>query len=227
MINVGVLGATGAVGQRFVQLLANHPWFNLECVMASERSAGKEYRNAVNWRLDTPMPENIGSLKVKPVGVESSKGLDIVFSALPADLATTVERDIANAGVCVCSNASSHGKVVIAGAELYNAIKAASLVSDKIAFGINPDNETFYMEADGDTDHINLEIKAADLKTFIPAEARSLFSLDYLKDMGRVMSKAEEVEIFLGKDHPVKFVFTIAGGEGKVEYLLAPRIESD
>ncbi len=108
MINVGVLGATGAVGQRFVQLLANHPWFNLECVMASERSAGKEYRNAVNWRLDTPMPENIGSLKVKPVGVESSKGLDIVFSALPADLATTVERDIANAGVCVCSNASSH-----------------------------------------------------------------------------------------------------------------------
>ncbi|MBQ4414666.1 MAG: DNA polymerase sliding clamp [Methanomicrobium sp.] len=119
------------------------------------------------------------------------------------------------------------GKVVIAGAELNNAIKAASLVSDKIAFGINPDNETFYMEADGDTDHINLEIKAADLKTFIPAEARSLFSLDYLKDMGRVMSKAEEVEIFLGKDHPVKFVFTIAGGEGKVEYLLAPRIESD
>ncbi|MBR6448101.1 MAG: DNA polymerase sliding clamp, partial [Methanomicrobium sp.] len=62
---------------------------------------------------------------------------------------------------------------------------------------------------------------------FIPAEARSLFSLDYLKDMGRVMSRAEEVEIHIGKDHPVKFVFSIAGGEGKVEYLLAPRIESD
>ena len=119
------------------------------------------------------------------------------------------------------------GKVVISGAALNNAIKAASVVSDKIAFGINPEKQTFYMEADGDTDHINLEIKSTDLKTFIPAEARSLFSLDYLKDMGRVMSKAEEVEIHIGKDHPVKFVFSIAGGEGKVEYLLAPRIESD
>ena len=119
------------------------------------------------------------------------------------------------------------GKVVISGAALNNAIKAASVVSDKIAFGINPEKQTFYMEADGDTDHINLEIKSTDLKTFIPAEARSLFSLDYLKDMGRVMSRAEEVEIHIGKDHPVKFVFSIAGGEGKVEYLLAPRIESD
>jgi proliferating cell nuclear antigen len=119
------------------------------------------------------------------------------------------------------------GKVVISGSELNNAIKAAALVSDKIAFGINPEKGTFYMEADGDTDHINLEIKGSDLKSFTPAEARSLFSLDYLKDMGRVMSRAEEVEIQIGVDHPVKFGFSIAGGNGKVEYLLAPRIEAD
>ncbi|MBN2734698.1 MAG: DNA polymerase sliding clamp [Methanomicrobiaceae archaeon] len=119
------------------------------------------------------------------------------------------------------------GKVVISGAQLNNAIKAAALVSDKIAFGINPETETFYMEADGDTDHINLEIKKSDLKSFVSTEARSLFSLDYLKDMGRVMSRAEEVEIQIGIDHPVKFAFNIADGNGRVEYLLAPRIEAD
>jgi proliferating cell nuclear antigen len=58
-------------------------------------------------------------------------------------------------------------------------------------------------------------------------EARSLFSLDYLKDMGKVMGKAAEVEISLGVDHPVRFSFDIAGGNGHVEYLLAPRIEAD
>ena len=119
------------------------------------------------------------------------------------------------------------GKVVISGAQLNSAIKAAALVSDKIAFGINPEKGTFYMEADGDTDHINLEIKESDLISFTSTEARSLFSLDYLKDMGRVMSKADEVEIQIGIDHPVKFAFNIADGKGKVEYLLAPRIEAD
>ncbi len=59
MINVGVLGATGAVGQRFVELLADHPWFNLTTLAASERSAGKQYGKVVNWRLETPFPEKI------------------------------------------------------------------------------------------------------------------------------------------------------------------------
>jgi len=58
-------------------------------------------------------------------------------------------------------------------------------------------------------------------------EARSLFSLDYLKDMGKVMARAPQVEIALGIDHPVKFTFPIADGAGKVEYLLAPRIEAE
>ncbi|MBP2132563.1 aspartate-semialdehyde dehydrogenase [Methanomicrobium sp. W14] len=108
MINVGVLGATGAVGQRFVQLLASHPWFNLQTLTASERSAGKSYRDAVNWRLDEPFPESVGDIVVKNTDVNSVKDLDLVFSALPASLATNLETDISRAGVAVCSNASSH-----------------------------------------------------------------------------------------------------------------------
>jgi proliferating cell nuclear antigen len=119
------------------------------------------------------------------------------------------------------------GKLTIAGDDLNNAIKAAAVISDKIAIGINPKDETFYMIADGDTDNIRREFGKDELKSLTPNEARSLFSLDYLKDMGKVMSRASEVEIFLGLDHPVRFSFDIANGNGHVEYLLAPRIEAD
>lgn len=108
MIKVGVLGATGAVGQRFVQLLADHPWFDLTVLTASERSAGKKYRDVVNWRLDVPFPESTGNLTVSPTSVNAVKNLDLVFSALPAEIATQVEDDISRAGVAVCSNARSH-----------------------------------------------------------------------------------------------------------------------
>jgi len=108
MINVGVLGATGAVGQRFVQLLADHPWFNLTTLTASERSAGKPYGSVVNWRLDSPFPDSSAELIVSPTTVDAVKDCDVVFSALPADIAAKLETDIADAGVGVCSNASSH-----------------------------------------------------------------------------------------------------------------------
>jgi proliferating cell nuclear antigen len=119
------------------------------------------------------------------------------------------------------------GKLTISGDDLNNAIKAAAVISDKIAMGINPKDETFYMIADGDTDNIRREFSKDELKSLTPNEARSLFSLDYLKDMGKVMSRAPEVEIFIGLDHPVRFSFDIANGNGHVEYLLAPRIEAD
>jgi aspartate-semialdehyde dehydrogenase len=108
MINVGVLGATGAVGQRFVQLLAEHPWFNLTTLTASERSAGKLYRDVVKWRLDVPFPEQAGDIRVSPTDVSSLKDVDLVFSALPADIAGGIETVCAQAGMGVCSNASSH-----------------------------------------------------------------------------------------------------------------------
>jgi aspartate-semialdehyde dehydrogenase len=108
MINVGVLGATGAVGQRFVQLLAEHPWFNLTTLTASERSAGKLYRDVVKWRLDVPFPEKAGGIRISPTAVDSLKDVDIVFSALPADIAFDIEASCADFGLAVCSNASSH-----------------------------------------------------------------------------------------------------------------------
>jgi len=119
------------------------------------------------------------------------------------------------------------GKAVLSGDDLNSAIKAAAVISDKVALGIDPETETFYMEAEGDTDHIKLEIGSGDLRSLTPVKVRSLFSLDYLKDMGRVMGRADEVEIQLGNDHPVKFGFDIANGGGHVEYLLAPRIEAE
>ncbi len=107
------------------------------------------------------------------------------------------------------------GKLTISGDNLNNAIKAAAVISDKIAIGINPKDETFYMIAEGDTDNIRREFGKDELKSLTPNEARSLFSLDYLKDMGKVMSRAAEVEIFLGLDHPVRFSFDIANGNGQ------------
>lgn len=108
MINVGVLGATGAVGQRFVQLLSEHPWFRLTTLTASDRSAGKPYGDVVNWRLEVPFPAKTAKIKVSPTTTASLKDVDLVFSALPAEIAGDVETACAKAGVAVCSNASSH-----------------------------------------------------------------------------------------------------------------------
>jgi len=108
MIRVGVLGATGAVGQRFVQLLAQHPWFELAALTASERSAGKRYGEVVNWRLDVPFPREVADIPIRPTETKSLSDIDLVFSALPAEVAGPVETACAQAGIAVCSNASSH-----------------------------------------------------------------------------------------------------------------------
>ena len=105
-IKAGILGATGAVGQRFVEALANHPWFEITALAASERSAGKKYKEAADWRLDTAMPESVENIKVDPVDPKAVDA-DVVFSALPADLAFTIEPEFAKAGFAVASNASA------------------------------------------------------------------------------------------------------------------------
>lgn len=106
-VKAGILGATGAVGQRFVEALSNHPWFEITALAASERSAGKTYREAAGWRLDTAMPESVENIEVVPVDPKAVDS-DVVFSALPADLALTVEPEFAKAGFAVASNASSY-----------------------------------------------------------------------------------------------------------------------
>jgi aspartate-semialdehyde dehydrogenase len=105
-IPVGVLGATGTVGQRFIQLLEGHPWFEVTALAASGRSAGQRYADAAHWLLATDMPEAVGDLAVQPI----EPGLDcrLVFSALPSSVAGPVEDKFARAGYAVCTNAAPH-----------------------------------------------------------------------------------------------------------------------
>src|SRR5882724_1202056 len=105
-IPVAVLGATGSVGQRFVQLLENHPWFRLHEVAASERSAGKSYGDAADWRLDTLLPDAAAALDVKPLGTELESRL--VFSGLDPSVAGDAEERYANRGCVVVSNSKNH-----------------------------------------------------------------------------------------------------------------------
>jgi aspartate-semialdehyde dehydrogenase len=106
-IRAGILGATGAVGQRFIQALADHPWFEITSLAASERSAGKKYKNAANWRLDEKLPDEVADMEIVPVD-PTKVDADVVFSALPSSLAKTVEADFAKEGFAVASNASAY-----------------------------------------------------------------------------------------------------------------------
>jgi aspartate-semialdehyde dehydrogenase len=106
-IPVVVLGATGSVGQRFVSLLDNHPWFKVVALAASDRSIGQPYSKACRWILSEPMPTWAKDMVIAPVTPEAIDA-KIVFSALPASLAKDVEPEFAKAGFAVCSNASSY-----------------------------------------------------------------------------------------------------------------------
>ena len=105
-LQVAILGATGAVGQRFVALLENHPWFEIASVAASERSAGRTYREACRWRLPYEAPDRVTSMVIADMSPHS--GIDLAFSALSASVAGDVELDWARAGVPVFSNARNH-----------------------------------------------------------------------------------------------------------------------
>ena len=113
-LRVGVLGATGMVGQRFLSLLENHPWFEVVCVAASPRSAGKTYEEAVNgrWKLASPMPEAVKGLIVRNVNeVESvAREVDFVFSAvdMTKEEIKAIEEAYAKTETPVVSNNSAH-----------------------------------------------------------------------------------------------------------------------
>jgi aspartate-semialdehyde dehydrogenase len=103
---VGVLGATGAVGQKFVKLLEDHPWFAVTEVAASERTSGRLYGDAVSWKQVTPVPESVRSLEVRPCAPDLK--CRIVFSGLDAAVAGPVEEAFARAGYVVLSNSKNH-----------------------------------------------------------------------------------------------------------------------
>ena len=102
----GILGATGIVGQRLVQLLADHPWFDLAEVAASERSSGKKYSEAAKWHLNGSIPEGAANLVVK--SLEPTLDCDFVFSALDSSVAGPAEEEFARAGYPVVSNCKNH-----------------------------------------------------------------------------------------------------------------------
>src|SRR3990172_8532005 len=106
-IPVAVLGATGSVGQRFISLLDNHPWFKVVALAASDRSAGQKYAKATRWVLDTPMPDYARDMVIVPANTDAVQA-KIVFSALHTEVATELEPQFAKAGSAVCSNASSY-----------------------------------------------------------------------------------------------------------------------
>jgi len=108
MLKAAVLGATGNVGQIFIQLLNGHPWFRVSVVAASERSIEKAYSRAAKWRQSMRMPEEVAALNVVPIEPKAVKDVDVVFSALPADIAEKTEENFAKAGYVVVSNASAH-----------------------------------------------------------------------------------------------------------------------
>jgi proliferating cell nuclear antigen len=118
-------------------------------------------------------------------------------------------------------------RIVVEGRDINRAVKAADMVSDHIALGVDEEEELFYVDAEGDTDDVHLELDREDLIDLTPGSARSLFSLDYLKDMNKAMPTDGEVTIELGEEFPVKFHFEIAEGNGDVTFMLAPRIQSD
>ncbi|MBX7174188.1 MAG: aspartate-semialdehyde dehydrogenase [Pyrinomonadaceae bacterium] len=102
---VGILGATGTVGQRFCQLLENHPQFEITALAASDRSVGKPFVEACSWKLATPMPEKVKNIIVTPIAPPLD--CDLVFSSLPSNVARETEEAFARAGYPVISNSSS------------------------------------------------------------------------------------------------------------------------
>jgi aspartate-semialdehyde dehydrogenase len=104
-IPVGILGATGVVGQRFIQLLEAHPWFEVAWLAASDRSAGQAYGDAVRWRLKTPIPERVRQMPVSNAGPEGAPRA--IFAALDAGIARDLEPQFAAAGCAVISNSSA------------------------------------------------------------------------------------------------------------------------
>ncbi len=104
-IPVGILGATGIVGQRFIQLLERHPWFEVAWLAASDRSEGKNYSDAARWRLKTPIPANVAQMRVSAATPDGAP--KVIFAALDASIAAELEPGFADAGCAVITNSSA------------------------------------------------------------------------------------------------------------------------
>jgi len=118
-------------------------------------------------------------------------------------------------------------RIVVEGNQLDRGITAADMVSDHINLRVDEAEETFHIEAEGDTDDVDFELGTDVLIDLVAGPADSLFSLDYLKDMNRAIPGDAEVTIELGEEFPVKLHYEFSEGKGNVTFMLAPRIQSD
>ena len=116
-------------------------------------------------------------------------------------------------------------KIVLDAGEFKKAITAADKISDHVVF--RSDETGFYIEAEGDVDKITFHMSDAELIEFNKAEARSMFSIEYLKEFCKVAGSGDLLTIHLGTNYPVRLVFDVADGKVRVEYILAPRIEAE
>ncbi len=107
-MKVGILGATGAVGQKFIRLLQDHPWFEIAALGASERSSGRKYKEAANWIEDVNLPADIADMTVAKCEPGEFDGVDFVFSGLDSSVAGEIEGAFARAGIPVISNAKNY-----------------------------------------------------------------------------------------------------------------------
>ncbi len=106
-LKAAIIGATGLVGQNLVKILSKHPWFDVVSLFASRKSAGKKYCEAVKWYRDYSLPDDIGEIRVECMeNVEGSYDVDVFFSAIPSDIATYIEPELARRGYVVISDSS-------------------------------------------------------------------------------------------------------------------------
>src|ERR1035438_9814598 len=139
-IPIGILGATGMVGQRYIQLLENHPWFEVAWLAASDRSSGKPYGEAAKWRLDTPLPERIARMTVAPA--EPAGAPKIIFASIDAAYALELDPLFAAVGCAVLSNSSSFRR------------RGGRLVSNSSAFRMAPNVPLVLPEVNADHLHL-------------------------------------------------------------------------
>ncbi len=205
---------------------------NVAMIILTLRKEAFSHYEATNGEigLDIAKLKNTYSMmgKAQEINLKHAEGankIDVTFEGYHYSIAlldtNTIKKDPNTPSIQL------PGQVTIPGSELYNVIKSASIVSDKIWFILDPTKKEFVLYAEGDSDNIKRVFTTGEVIASNWETAKSLFSIDYLKDMGKVISHADKVTIDLGIDHPVKFSFEIAGGNGQVEYLLAPRIEAD
>lgn len=106
-LRVAVLGATGLVGQRFIQILHDHPFFQLDVITASEKSAYRKYGEVVKWLIEYELPRDVAEMELLPMDIDKLPKVDLVFSALPSDVASKVEPELAKRGFIIISNSSN------------------------------------------------------------------------------------------------------------------------